>query len=128
MAMLQDAASRDQHAPTPDGLWQDQTPQAVIDASEAAGHTVSPQTRLSDWQAADRFDRMEEIAAIQIPTLILGGHKDQLTPPKYSQYLADQIANTTHIQLANDGHLFPIENPGQTGTLIRRFMDELKSG
>jgi len=44
-----------------------------------------------DFLACDRFDLMNEIEKIVLPTLILCGEDDQLTPLKYSQYLQSRI-------------------------------------
>jgi pimeloyl-ACP methyl ester carboxylesterase len=43
-----------------------------------------------DLQACDRFDITARLHEITVPTLILCGHEDKLTPPKYSQFLAEQ--------------------------------------
>ena len=44
-----------------------------------------------DLKACDRFDVMARLYEITVPALILCGSEDQLTPPKYSQFLADKL-------------------------------------
>jgi pimeloyl-ACP methyl ester carboxylesterase len=45
----------------------------------------------ADYLACDHFDVLPRLKEIRCPTLVICGGEDQLTPPKYSQYLADQI-------------------------------------
>ena len=44
-----------------------------------------------DLQACNMFDITARLSEITIPTLILCGHEDKLTPPKYSQFLAEKL-------------------------------------
>ncbi|MBU7023539.1 MAG: alpha/beta hydrolase [Theionarchaea archaeon] len=50
-----------------------------------------PHVTYNDFLACDTFNVMEEIHRISIPTLVIAGRQDVLTPLKYSQYLADNI-------------------------------------
>ncbi len=45
-----------------------------------------PEVLYGDFLACDRFDFMNEVEKIGLPTLILCGDDDQLTPVKYSQF------------------------------------------
>lgn len=44
-----------------------------------------------DLKACDMFDVISRLHEITVPTLILCGSEDQLTPPKYSQFLAHKL-------------------------------------
>jgi pimeloyl-ACP methyl ester carboxylesterase len=44
-----------------------------------------------DLKACDMFDITASLHEITVPTLILCGREDKLTPPKYSQFLADKL-------------------------------------
>jgi pimeloyl-ACP methyl ester carboxylesterase len=78
---------------------------------ERIEHEIPPATLLSDWQAVHAFDRMEEIKRINVPTLVMVGTEDPLTPPKYARYLADAIP-TARLQLIPEaGHMLPFDRP-----------------
>jgi len=44
-----------------------------------------------DLKACDMFDIIARLPEITLPTLILCGREDKLTPPKYSQFLAEKL-------------------------------------
>ena len=48
---------------------------------------IGPQVELNDLLACDSFDEMDKVANIKLPTLILCGDQDQMTPKKYADYL-----------------------------------------
>ena len=71
---------------------------------------MPPQTANADWEATHAFDRLEDLTKIQIPTKILVGEQDLLTPVRYAQYLAAQIPGNLRV-LPDKGHLLPFEAP-----------------
>lgn len=80
-----------------------------------------------DFMACDRFDVMKEVEMIHLPTLILCGEDDQLTPPKYSQFLHSQIKGSKLAVLSDAGHMVMMESPQEFNEKIREFIfDNLK--
>jgi pimeloyl-ACP methyl ester carboxylesterase len=64
-----------------------------------------PEVALGDFQACDAFDVMERLPEIQVPVLIISGEDDKLTPPKYGQYLEQNIKNAKRVHLMDAAHL-----------------------
>jgi pimeloyl-ACP methyl ester carboxylesterase len=58
-----------------------------------------------------RPDSRPLLAAVAVPTLVLCGRDDQLTPPVLSQEMADAIAGATPVFLDTCGHVSPLEQP-----------------
>jgi pimeloyl-ACP methyl ester carboxylesterase len=48
---------------------------------------VPAEVTYGDFQACDHFDEMNEISRIDLPTLLVCGEDDALTPVKYSRFL-----------------------------------------
>lgn len=63
----------------------------------------------NDLGACLQFDVMNEVSKISVPTLIVYGNEDKLTPPKYSTYLNNQIKNSQLSLFEGVGHFPPIE-------------------
>jgi pimeloyl-ACP methyl ester carboxylesterase len=78
-----------------------------------------------DFKACDRFDRMNEIECITLPTLIICGEDDRLTPVKYSKYMKDKIRNARLVVIHDAGHSVMFEKPEELNNAIRSFISDL---
>jgi pimeloyl-ACP methyl ester carboxylesterase len=78
---------------------------------------------LGDFQACDAFDVMERLSEIQVPVLLITAEDDQLTPPKYGDYLERHIKNTERVHLLDAGHLSPLEKPAEVNQAIIGFLN-----
>jgi pimeloyl-ACP methyl ester carboxylesterase len=86
-----------------------------------------PEVLYGDFLACDRFDLMNETEKIVLPTLILYGDDDQLTPLKYSQFLHSRIKGSKLEVLPNAGHMAMMESPQAFNEKVREFIfDNLK--
>jgi pimeloyl-ACP methyl ester carboxylesterase len=70
-----------------------------------------------------RNDTTEYLDKIKIPTLIICGEHDALTPPPIMKAMADKINNAEFVIVKNSGHMSPIENPKEVNNSITRFLE-----
>jgi len=63
-----------------------------------------------DFMACNQFDMRDRIAQITLPTLILCGEKDKLTPPSLSEKLKDAISESQCDIIPSAGRMVMIEN------------------
>jgi len=96
------------------GLFPPGTDPQVIERTRARLALTPAATGLSDWQNADAFDRMKDIDRIDVPTRIVAGSDDTLTPPKYAQYLDQHIPQSRLRVIQGAGHMFPVTHPQDT--------------
>lgn len=61
----------------------------------------------------DRDDQREYLPQINIPTLILCGNEDTITPPHLSKEMADLIPHSTYKEITQCGHHSPLEQTKQ---------------
>jgi pimeloyl-ACP methyl ester carboxylesterase len=71
---------------------------------------------------AARPDRSSELARIAVPTLVLVGADDAVTPPDEARTMACAIPNAQHAIIPDAGHLAPLENPSATNEVILGFL------
>lgn len=102
--------------------WRADTDPAVIARSVTAGKATPAEAALADWRAANDFDRMAALGQVGVPTLVLGGAEDPLTPQKYARFLADGIPDAELVLLEGAGHMFPIERAAAVAQLLVRFV------
>jgi pimeloyl-ACP methyl ester carboxylesterase len=87
---------------------------------------VGPQTAASQTRAiAARGDHAALMRQLQLPTLIVCGRQDKVTPPELSQEAADQMP-TAHLHWLEDtGHMSPLEQTAQLAELITSWLARL---
>ena len=78
-----------------------------------------------DFLACDAFDVMERVKKIQVPTLLICGSADRMTPPSRSEYLRDQIEGAQLHILEGAGHMVMIERPDEVAGLLAGFLEQI---
>ena len=68
-------------------------------------------------------DQRERAAAIRVPTLILVGDQDTVTPPSLSEELVAIIPHAKLQMIAGAGHLANLEKPDDFNCAIEDFID-----
>ena len=67
-------------------------------------------------------DQRDRARAIQVPTLIVCGAEDKVTPPALSKELAELIPNARHEEIATAGHLTNLEQPEEFNRIVEDFI------
>lgn len=70
-----------------------------------------------------RNDTTAYLPLIKIPTLVLCGEHDIITPPKKVQTMAEMIPNAQFILIKNAGHMSVVENPKDCNVAIKSFLE-----
>jgi len=73
----------------------------------------------------DRADATPGLAAIAVPTLIIVGEQDALTPPRDSEIMRDAIPGAQLVTLPNAAHLANLEQPAAFNRAVREFLQTL---
>lgn len=69
-----------------------------------------------------RTDTTPFLHKINIPTLVIVGSFDKLTPPPVMRALADKIPGSELGVIPRAGHMSPLENPDAVNDLIKGFL------
>ena len=74
---------------------------------------------------ATRTDTTDSLSVIQVPTLILVGEQDSLTPVAASQEMHDRIRDSEMQVIKNASHLSNIENLEEFNSQLLSFLNKL---
>src|SRR5204862_62876 len=74
----------------------------------------------------DRPDSTETLRQIRVPTLVLAGSEDQISPPAGARAMAALIPNAQFHVVPAAGHLAPLEQPLATTRVIADFLETLR--
>ena len=75
---------------------------------------------------AGRTDTTHNLSKISIPTLIICGDEDKLSPPDIMKSMADKIKDSEFVLIKDAGHMTPIEKPQAVNKSIKDFLINLK--
>jgi pimeloyl-ACP methyl ester carboxylesterase len=84
-----------------------------------------PAAALNDLRACDRFDIMDRLSQISVPTLAIVGDQDVMTPPKYSLYLAEHLPRAKAVIIPGGTHMVMAEKPEEVNRAIAAFLKDL---
>jgi pimeloyl-ACP methyl ester carboxylesterase len=87
--------------------------------------STRPSTFASDFRACEAFDVRARLGEINVPTLVIVGDDDRLTPLKYSEYLATNIRGAVLKIIRGAGHIAMLEKPVEVNNVIASFLQSL---
>ena len=94
----------------------------LVERVERIMRRQRPETVEGDLAAMrDRADTREDLPGIGIPTLVLVGEGDVLTPPADSEAMAAAIPGARLVRIPEAGHLTPMERPGAVAAALGEF-------
>jgi pimeloyl-ACP methyl ester carboxylesterase len=82
-----------------------------------------PEVVYGDFQACDQFDVIPRLGSIRAPVLVISAEDDQLTPPRYGEFLERRIPNAVRTHIRDAGHFVPVEKPQEVNAAISAFLD-----
>jgi pimeloyl-ACP methyl ester carboxylesterase len=74
---------------------------------------------------AGRTDTTSYLSKIKIPTLLLCGEDDRLTPPDVMELMAERIPGSQFEIVPGAGHMSPIENASFVNNRIKKFLGRI---
>ncbi|MFD5827289.1 alpha/beta fold hydrolase [Lentzea sp. NPDC060358] len=100
------------------------------DAARALVRTMILDQRAEDvawWQRAmaKRPDSADVLESMDVPSLVLVGEHDRLTPPDVAAKLAVTLRRSTSERIEDCGHLPPVERPEEFRTRLERWREQV---
>jgi pimeloyl-ACP methyl ester carboxylesterase len=74
----------------------------------------------------DRPDRSGELSSIRVPTLVIVGESDAITPPQGAEAMAKNIPGATLETIRGAGHMSPMEQPEQVNRALTAFLNSMQ--
>jgi pimeloyl-ACP methyl ester carboxylesterase len=93
---------------------------------DAANRLVESRSGLlfGDLMACAAFDVHDRLDKVLVPTLVIAGSDDQITPPACARALAVNIAGSSLKIIAEAGHMVQLEQPAQTASALQSFLNQ----
>jgi pimeloyl-ACP methyl ester carboxylesterase len=81
-----------------------------------------PDILIKDLKACQQFDVRDRLEEIEIPSLIICGNEDRMTPVKFSNFLHGKLKNSHYVIVPNAGHFVFQEAPADVNDAILQFL------
>ena len=94
----------------------------MVEKSAAQLRACGQSVVLGDFGACNRFDVTGRLADIRAPTLVVCGREDQLTPLKYSEFLAAKIPGAWLAVIDRAGHHVMVEQPEPVNRALSKLL------
>ena len=76
--------------------------------------------------ACNNFDVVERLPEIHIPTLIVCGTEDKMTPLRHSESMAVNIPNAALQTIDSAGHMVALEQPRRVAGILNIFVKSIE--
>ena len=86
---------------------------------------IGPQVQLNDLLCCHKFDIMDRVQEIGVPTLAVCGDDDTATPVKFTQYLVDKIPGASKVIIEGATHYVLLEKPDELNKALDDFIKGL---
>jgi pimeloyl-ACP methyl ester carboxylesterase len=70
----------------------------------------------------DRPDSVPLLEEIRVPTLVLGGSEDEISPAAGMRAMAQRIRGAKYVEVPEAGHLAPLERPEIVNGALEEFL------
>ncbi len=98
----------------------DDAVRAQVELTRTLFANCDPKVRAGFLASMNEMNLLEGIATIGVPTTVVVGTKDTLTPPARSDALVEAIAGAQLVRLEGRGHMLPLEDPAAVTDEILR--------
>jgi pimeloyl-ACP methyl ester carboxylesterase len=106
-------------------FWSEGAPEELKDLGKRAFLANKQEVVYADYLACNSFDLMDQLNQIELPTLVICGSVDKMTPVKYSRYLAEQMPAARLKIVEGAGHMVHLEQPEKVAFHIKHFLQEI---
>jgi pimeloyl-ACP methyl ester carboxylesterase len=81
-----------------------------------------PEVRAATGLAMQHIDLLHVLPDLTVPTLVMAGELDRLTPPAHARRIAGELPNVQAlIELPRTGHMGPLERPAEVSAALREL-------
>ncbi|HWO88913.1 MAG TPA: alpha/beta fold hydrolase [Gemmatimonadales bacterium] len=74
----------------------------------------------------DRPDSRELLSTITVPTLVIVGEEDELTPPAAARAMTEAIPSAAMTTIPGAGHIAPLEAPTAVSRVLAEFLEGME--
>jgi 3-oxoadipate enol-lactonase len=122
--LLQGKEPRDIAAQVARSLLSPKSPHAAYERLVESMSALHKASYIKTIEATTMYDKSAALSRIAVPTLLVYGSDDRLTPPAIGSDMASRIPGAKMVVVEDAGHLPNIEKPDEFNAILRAFLAE----
>jgi pimeloyl-ACP methyl ester carboxylesterase len=100
----------------------------LVDAARQVIYRANPQgVAAAQRGMAARADATGMLASIELPTLVVVGEADAISPVEEMRRIAEAIPGSRFAVIEGAGHMSPLEDPAAFNAALSAFLSELRN-
>lgn len=108
-----------------DAFFAADAPARLRDKTLRQLQALDPAVVLADFEAAEGFDARRRLGGVLVPTLVVCGTLDQMTPARRAEALHAALPRSELVLIEGRGHMVMLEDPQAVNRAIRDFCSRL---
>ncbi len=109
-------------------LFSSEASESVVEEAREIAAAQPIENLVATAQALrDRPDSTSTLADISVPTLVLVGTEDAMTPPAAAKEILGGLVHGRYAEIPGAGHLSPLERPAEFNEELHLFLHEVAS-
>jgi 3-oxoadipate enol-lactonase len=105
----------------------EQQPEIVAAVRHVVERTLPAGIAAAQRGMAARPDVTSLLPTIDVPTLVIVGEQDAISPPAEMKSIADRIPGAKFVKVADAGHMTTMENPEDFNDALVKFVEAISS-
>ena len=104
------------------------TPRGTVAFYERMLMETAPSARAAIGVAISDMDLWHALDRVTVPSLVVAGDRDRLTPVSHARRIAEQLPRCIDLlELSDTGHMSPLERPDELSRALWRLIDDARS-
>ncbi len=87
-----------------------------------ASSEIHVESYIKTVRASAAYNRVDTLGDISVPTLLVFGAEDPLTPPTVGEYMQEKIDGSELVVISDAGHLTNLEKPNEFNAAVLKFL------
>ncbi len=105
----------------------EQHPEIITQTQQVIRSTSPVSIAAASRAMAARPDVTGRLPDIDVPTLLLVGQHDAISPPSEMRRIATALPHATFVEIPDAGHMAPLERPDAVNAAIEYFLAEIRN-
>lgn len=95
---------------------------AALETNRRLFAATPRQVRADCFRSSRGMDLRAGLASVEVPAVVLAGTADSVIDPKLGEAVAEALPNARYEQLADKGHMLPLEAPDRVAEVVTELL------